>query len=151
MKRGEIGTITAAVAAPLFAAVLLGVLVLGGCETTQLSPEEQAALDAERAALAEVIVGDWEGEISAEGQSYPVVFHITTDRNGALYSTMDSPSQGVYGFRVDRTRFDGTTLTLEVREARFSYEGTISPDGQTVNGVFEQAGYSGDTTLTRVP
>jgi pimeloyl-ACP methyl ester carboxylesterase len=131
--------------------VVLVALMFAGCATTQLTPEEQAARDAERDANAAIIVGDWEGEIAADGRAYPVVFHIRQGRDGVIRSTMDSPNQEVFGFRVDKTTFDGTALTLEICEARFFYEGTISDDMQRVDGVFEQAGYSGDTTLIKVP
>lgn len=95
-------------------------------------------------------VGDWEGTLSAGGQEFPLVFHVTEGEEGALSSTLDSPSQGAFAIPTGETTFEDGTLTISVPDIAGSYEATLSEDGDTLTGTWTQAGMSFELSLTRV-
>lgn len=47
------------------------------------------------AALTPPIVGDWQGALSAGGNSLRMVLHVTQDNESKLTGTVDSPDQTI--------------------------------------------------------
>ncbi|MDX1394108.1 MAG: hypothetical protein R3195_06950 [Gemmatimonadota bacterium] len=94
-------------------------------------------------------VGDWEGTLSAGGQEFPLVFHITGDAGGALSTTLDSPSQSAFGMVGDTTTFEDGALAITFSAIGGSYEATISEDGNTFTGTWTQAGMSFPLEIAR--
>lgn len=95
-------------------------------------------------------VGDWEGTLVAGGQEFPLVFHVTADADGALSSTLDSPSQAAFGIPTGETTFEEGTLTITVPDILGNYEGALSEDGNALTGTWTQSGMSLELSLTRV-
>jgi len=94
-------------------------------------------------------VGDWEGTLSAGGQEFPLVFHITAADDGTLSTTLDSPSQGAFGMQGDSTAFADGTLTIAFTSIAGSFEAALSEEGDTLAGTWSQAGMSFPLELTR--
>lgn len=92
------------------------------------------------------VAADWEGSISAGGQTLKVVFHIKYDGE-TLSATMDSPDQNAFGLKVDEVSFTEGVLKMKVNIAQGSYEGTLN--NNKVEGKWTQGGQSFDLNLEK--
>jgi len=95
---------------------------------------------------AQNVNGSWSGILQLQAKELNVVFNIT--KNGDNYiTTMDSPSQNVYGFSTTSTEFKDSILTIRMDNANMSYQGRLVAEGR-IRGVFTQMGklYSLDIT-----
>ncbi len=89
---------------------------------------------------AQDVIGDWSGQLDVSGTSLRIVFHITLE--GDQYqATMDSPDQGASGIPVNGVTFESPNLKLDLANIGGSYEGTVSEDFLSIEGVFTQAGH----------
>ncbi len=96
-------------------------------------------------------VGSWSGELSVEeiGMSFRMAFDIAADESGALSATFASPDQGAYDIAVDSVLVDGDSLRMVLLVAFGEFNGSLSEDGQSVGGTWEQAGFSMPLVLAR--
>ena len=91
------------------------------------------------------IVGVWEGSLAQV--NLRIVVHIT-DEEGGLTVRFDSPDQNAYGIVADSVDSDGAHLSFSVDSINASYTGTLSDDGSTIQGRWEQSAVL-DLDLTR--
>jgi dipeptidyl aminopeptidase/acylaminoacyl peptidase len=92
------------------------------------------------------ITGDWKGMLSAQDVNMELIFHISgTDGNYSV--TMDVPVQGASGLSIETAKFENNQLTISSAQMQLSYTGTLS--GESILGIFEQAGASFPLTLTK--
>ncbi len=84
------------------------------------------------------ISGDWNGILKVQGTQLRLVFHITKTDSGYV-STMDSPDQKAFGIPVTSTKFENSTLTIEITNLKIEYSGQFSVDNNIV-GTFKQSG-----------
>jgi len=96
------------------------------------------------------VEGTWLGTLQVPAMKLRVVFHITAQPDGSLGATLDSPDQGATGIEVSRVALEKDRLTLEASVIQGRYEGTLSPDGSTIDGKWTQGGISLDLPLQRV-
>ena len=82
------------------------------------------------------IVGVWEGSLAQV--NLRIVVHIA-DEEGALMVRFDSPDQNKYGIVADSVAFDSARLSFHVDSINASYTGTLSDDGSTIQGRWEQS------------
>jgi len=85
-----------------------------------------------------VIAGDWLGTLKVSGIELRLVVHISTDEEGNLSATMDSPDQGATGIPVDRVSFAGDSLDFQIDIVAGRYSGILQPDGNTIDGAWSQ-------------
>jgi fermentation-respiration switch protein FrsA (DUF1100 family) len=90
------------------------------------------------------ITGQWNGVLSVQGINLRIVFHISKTADGYT-STMDSPDQGATGIPATTTTFDGSKLSLAVRN--IVYEGEFKTD--SIAGTLKQSGMSVPMILKR--
>ncbi|WP_405207763.1 S9 family peptidase [Aquimarina sp. LLG6339-5] len=83
------------------------------------------------------VLGTWKGKLSVQGTEMPLVFHIE-EKEGALSSTMDSPSQGASGIPMDATVFENNQLTLTFKQAGIKYVASVA--NTKLTGTFYQGG-----------
>ncbi len=83
------------------------------------------------------ILGTWKGTLSVKGTEMPLLFHVS-EKEGALSTTMDSPSQGATGLPMDSTVFENNQLTLVFKQAGIKYVGTLK--ATALKGTFYQGG-----------
>ena len=95
------------------------------------------------------IVGKWEGTLSVSGRSLRLVFNVDKNTDGKYISTMDSPDQVATGIKVDNTDVKGNKVVFEINSISGYYEGTLSGDGETITGTWEQRNYSFPLILKR--
>ncbi len=73
---------------------------------------------------AQDISGAWEGKLSVQGNSIPILFNVKLEA-GTYSSTMDSPSQGATGIPMDKTVFENNVLTIKFNQAGIKYVGNL--------------------------
>lgn len=103
-------------------------------------PNVARAQEANAAATAKAepsMAGQWVGALDLGAFKLRVVIHLT-EAQGKLSGTWDSPDQNALGNPLKSASQSGPKLSLDLGVAR--YEGTLSPDGQTVSGTFFQGG-----------
>ncbi|MGQ7944839.1 alpha/beta hydrolase family protein [Flavobacterium sp. WC2509] len=98
-------------------------------------------------AFAQEITGQWNGFLKVPGGQLALVFNISKNENGYT-STMDSPDQGAKGIPVTTTKFENTTLKLEIPSARIVFEGVLNQYNVIV-GTFTQSGQTFPLNLSR--
>jgi uncharacterized protein len=88
---------------------------------------------------AQDIAGDWQGTLNAGGQELRLVLHITKAADNSLKATLDSIDQpGGNGIPVSSITLKDSKLELGVEMVHGSYEGKVSPDGNTITGTWSQ-------------
>ncbi len=95
------------------------------------------------------VEGTWLGTLQTPGVELRIVFHITRDSTGALAATLDSPDQGATGIPAGPVTVTGDSLRIEVPAVGGFYEGTLSEDGDTIDGRWSQGGASLPLVLKR--
>ena len=74
------------------------------------------------------IEGKWEGTLLVSGTSLRIVFNVSKNSTGRYVATMDSPDQGAWGIKVDKTVFDGEKVIFEINSINGRYEGAFKGD-----------------------
>lgn len=117
------------------------------CTTITLAPLGGAATaqDPDPATF----VGNWMGALSVGGAELRMRLEVTSD-DGALSAAMYSIDQGNAAIPVASTTVEGASVTLTMPMIAGSYEGSLSEDGQTIDGTFTQAGTALPLVLERV-
>lgn len=90
----------------------------------------------------------WQGTLNAIVQKLQLRFRITRDAAGLRQVWMDSTTQQAGGFRGDLSISDAT-WTIDVPAVRGRFQGTLSDDGQTLEGNWSQSGISLPLELRR--
>ncbi|MEZ4761891.1 MAG: hypothetical protein R3C26_01400 [Calditrichia bacterium] len=67
-----------------------------------------------------------------------------------MTAEMDSPDQGTTGIPVSNVSVNGDKLAIEVSTINGTYSGTLSPDGNTVDGKWKQSGMEFPLEMKRV-
>ncbi len=83
------------------------------------------------------IAGDWQGTLEA-GRSLRLVLKIAKTDKGwsANFYTVDQPNQPLTASSIT---LDGSTLKLAVDRIGLNYQGTLSADGNTIAGTWNQS------------
>ena len=81
------------------------------------------------------IAGDYAGVLAG---ALHLKLHITAAPDGSLSGTLDSVDQGATGIPCADFRLDGNTLSFGVPSVKGSWKGTVSADGTTLSGTWNQ-------------
>jgi pimeloyl-ACP methyl ester carboxylesterase len=87
----------------------------------------------------EAIHGDWNGRIAGR---LPIIFHLGDQ------ATLDSPDQNAFGVPVTLNTGDGK-IVISIGATGPRFEGELSANGQSLSGLFHQAGQSIPLILSR--
>src|SRR5262245_46147629 len=101
------------------------VLLLGATSSGAQAPSPLAPVDPS---------GDWRGTLSVGGTQLRIALHL------GRTSTFDSPDQGANGLPAQMNVTDGK-VTVVLRGAG-QFTGTLSADGQAMEGTYAQGGAS---------
>ncbi len=96
------------------------------------------------------LVGDWMGTLEAGGARLRLVFHVVPNEDGTLSGTMDSLDQGANGIPVTEVTMEGRAVTMSVPSIAGGFEGTLSEDGQRIDGSWSQGGAALPLAVERV-
>ncbi len=121
--------------------------LLSLCVTLAISPLG-APLVAQEAAPTD-FEGNWLGTMNAGGAQLRMRIDLTVE-DGALGARMFSVDQGNAEIPVESATAAGNTLSLTMPMIGGSYEGTLSDDGQTIDGTFQQMGAELPLVLERM-
>jgi fermentation-respiration switch protein FrsA (DUF1100 family) len=92
-------------------------------------------------AHAQDIAGDWQGALSAGGQTLHLVLHLTKASDNSLKATIDSLDQpGANGIPVASVTLKDSKLTLDVTVIQATYDAKVSSDAKTISGTWSQGG-----------
>ncbi len=95
------------------------------------------------------IDGTWLGTVEANGMKLRVAFHIVNTADG-LTGTIDSLDTGQSGIPMTAITRNSSALKVEVKQADIVYDGKISPDLGTIDGIWKQHGNNLPLILERV-
>ena len=87
------------------------------------------------------VVGNWQGSLpNGMGGQIRVVLKVRQTAEGALTATMDSPDQNASDIPVAKIAVEDRKVTLDVAAVRGSFEGTIDPAKNEIDGTWKQGG-----------
>jgi uncharacterized protein len=89
-------------------------------------------------ARAQDIAGDWQGTLDTGMGQLRLVLHIVKAADGSLTATLDSVDQNANGIPVKSATLKASKLSLDVEAVHGTYDGTVSPDGKTISGTWNQ-------------
>ena len=98
-------------------------------------------------AIAQGIVGDWQGVLKVQGTSLTLVFHID-EAEGGYKGSMDSPDQGALDIPVPFVSLEQNKLVMKIPTALIQYDGVMSGTG-LIEGTFTQSGQSFPLNLSK--
>lgn len=89
-----------------------------------------------------VVIGNWEGTLSAGGASLRLVVHLTQGKDGALAGTMDSLDQeGANGLPLSNISYKEQKLHFELAiEPPGAFDGSYDKDKNEISGHWQQGG-----------
>lgn len=108
-----------------------------------------AALCYAGASSAQSLNGNWEGELNANGKKIPVVFHISTDKEGKYSATFDSPSQQAFNLACGDVIVHSDSVVVLMPVVNGKYNGILNAEGKQLNGKWYQGGLSMPLDLVR--
>ena len=99
-------------------------------------------------ATAQNLAGNWQGTLQAGPRSLRIIFAVSAGDGGALRGVMYSIDQGGQGIPATVTA-QGTAVRMVAAGANITFEGSLSADGNSINGNFTQGGNAIPITLQR--
>ena len=84
------------------------------------------------------IAGDYTGALHGNGVSLRLALHVKADKAGKLSVTIDSLDQHAMGITASNAILKGDSFTFEVPPVSGKYSGTLSADGATIDGIWNQ-------------
>lgn len=115
-----------------------------------VAAETEATSAPQSSKAVPAVEGAYAGTLQAGEAKLHVVLHLAKAANGAWHASLDSLDQGVMAIEATSVMLTGAALTLEVSSVGAKYEGTISPDHQTIDGLWSQGSASLPLVLKRV-
>jgi uncharacterized protein len=122
----------------LFVSLILLSLQFCSVASAQTPPAHKPQVHSVSATLD----GDWAGTLQAGEAALHLVLHISKSPDGSLRATIDSLDQGVYGIEVSSFTKKDSILSLGVSSVGVSYEGKISADHHSIEGIWTQGSNS---------
>lgn len=92
---------------------------------------------AQQTTQQEQVIGSWNGALNLGNAKLRLVFHISTNPDGALVATMDSPDQGAKGIPVQRVSIVKDSIYLAIPAIGGSYAGKIT-SADKIDGLLKQ-------------
>jgi len=123
----------------IYTVILIVTLTVSGCSSQPDSSQKDSTQD-QKIENIEEIEGLWLGSLNVSGGELRILFNISTEFDGLINATMDSPDQGASGIHVEVVTYKDGNLILEVKSIRGVFEGTLKEDGKTIEGEWKQAG-----------
>jgi hypothetical protein len=100
------------------------------------------ALEAQTAKSALSAEGTYAGTLQAGEARLHLVLHLSKATNGAWRASLDSLDQGVMAYEATGVSLSGAALKLEIASVGARYEGKVSDDRQTIDGLWSQGSAS---------
>jgi len=104
-----------------------------------LMPVAQAGNGGQEA-KASPVQGVWLGTLTTPGGSLRIQVHVKSDASGKLTCEIDSVDQGAMGNPCENVRLEGNKFSFDVPVVHGNWSGTLSDDGNELNGTWTQGG-----------
>ncbi len=91
------------------------------------------------ASYSQDITGNWQGNIEANGQKIPIVFHFYKDSTGTIDGKWDSPKQKAIGLPFSEIILENDSIKLAIKMIGGSYKGKFI-GSDSLAGMWRQAG-----------
>lgn len=103
--------------------------------------------------LAQNVTGTWQGTLKVNGpngsQDLRTVLKISRAADESLKATLYSIDQGAIPVNATTVTLKGTGLKIAIAQMNGTYEGTLSSDGNSINGTWTQGGPAIPLNLVR--
>jgi pimeloyl-ACP methyl ester carboxylesterase len=93
--------------------------------------------------------GFWYGLLKAGPVELRLGFVIVRGADGGLQGVMDSLDEGASDIPMDKVQVADKAVTFTINPLTIVYQGTLSADGRSINGLFTQGGASFPFALER--
>ncbi len=97
----------------------------------------------------EGFAGVWLGDIDNGALQLRLLVRLKKDDKGAWSGSVDSLDQGATGLRITKFETDDSLLRFSLSRPPASYEGLLTPDGSSINGLWTQNGAETPLVLHR--
>jgi uncharacterized protein len=121
-----------------FAALFVAVLSAAPCLIAQTPP----ATKAHAAPQLRTLEGNYAGTLQAADAQLHLLLHLSKGADGSLHASLDSLDQAVYAIEATSISFTVPMLKFTVASAAAHFEGKVSADHQTIDGVWIQGNVS---------
>ena len=95
--------------------------------------------------------GTYTGALQAGEAKLHIVLHLSRNSVGALHATLDSLEQAVFAIEAASVSLNSGTLKFEVGSVGARFEGKVSPDQVTIDGLWSQGSASLPLLFRREP
>lgn len=100
------------------------------------------------ASATPTLTGEWRGTLQVPGGGLRLVLHVTGSA-GAFKARLESPDQGAKDIPVSSISLDGNTVRFASEAVHGTFEGTLSGDGNAIEGTWSQNGGNLPLSLKR--
>lgn len=91
---------------------------------------------------SQALEGSYAGTLQAADAQLHLLLHLGKGADGSLHASLDSLDQAVYAIEATSISFAAPTLKFTVASAAAHFEGKVSADHQTIDGVWIQGNVS---------
>lgn len=95
-------------------------------------------------------IGIWQGTLAVGPAKLRLILKITPAEDGSLKGALDSPDQGVSNIPASGVRTSADSVVVSVASIQGTFEGSLGPDGKSLNGTWRQGGVAFPLLLSRV-
>ena len=117
--------------------VFLGCSLNAGVEAQQAATIPGKNAPAVRAVSLE---GQWSGTLEVGETKLHLILHLARNAQGEWRAAVDSLDQAVYGMEASKVATGNDTLRFALTSVGAKFQGKISSDHKTIQGVWEQGG-----------
>lgn len=96
--------------------------------------------EAGAAASVAPLLGVWDGALTAGENTLRLRFTLSKDEKGVIEGKFDSLDQQATGIPMSGLSLNGGKFHFDLRAAAGKYDGTVSADGKSIEGTWEQQG-----------
>jgi uncharacterized protein len=94
------------------------------------------------------VAGSWAGKLDLGAAKLRLGLNFK-DTSGVLTTTLDSPDQGAFGIKMDKTTLSGDSLKVESTAMRAIYKASLLPGDSLLSGKWIQGGQTFDLLMRR--
>ncbi len=127
---------------PRFTRCFVALFVVVLSLSTSLIAQTHPAATAHPASQSRTLDGNYAGTLQAADAQLHLLLHLSKAADGSLHASLDSLDQAVYAIEATSISFAAPTLKFTVASAAARFEGKVSADRQTIDGVWIQGNVS---------
>ena len=127
---------------PRFTRCFAALLVAAVSAVPSLMAQNRPAATAHPASQSRTLEGNYAGTLQAADAQLHLLLHLSKAADGSLHASLDSLDQAVYAIEATSISFAAPNLKFTVASAAARFEGKVSADHQTIDGVWIQGNVS---------